>query len=555
MLTLHAPIEPLRRSIFLALGLLGACGGGEGGDSSGAQTTGTTTQAPSTGTVPTSSGSTDEPTSGDTAGTVSATGSGTSGTSGSGTSGTSGTSGETTGVGTTTSDTAVSVGTGETTSGQTDTGDTTSGSSETGEEPDCAPLLQGFTDMTVPSGWVECPGKLPHRVSAEACVVPTTPSNCQLDDQPCKTAADCVEQPFGSCQQFSVQFLGCGCSYGCETDADCEAGSVCRCAGDVLGPVTRCVPSACTDDEDCGGEVCQFSHSEGYDCLDEVVNGACTTPDDVCDTDPPCVDLPCAFDGEAWACSLVACGRPFVVADEAVTAPSTARADWCALVSVARAPEALREALARHWTEIAGYEHASVASFARFVLQLLSVGAGPELVLAAQQALADEVEHARLCYALASQYAGAAVGPGPLPQASTPGASDRAEIVEAVIREACVGETLSALEAREAAAQAVDPGLRRVLTKIADDEMRHAELGWRFVRWALTDADTDTLQAAQDAFTAAIAGARMQAGRLAQEPGTSALRAHGVIDAPLRAAVWQRGLAGLVMPAAAALAA
>ena len=35
--------------------------------------------------------------------------------------------------------------------------------------------------------------------------------------------------------------------------------------------------------------------------------------------------------------------------------------------------------------------------------------------------------------------------------------------------------------------------------------------------------------------------------------GHEALREYGVIDAPLRAELWRRGLQGLVMPAAAAL--
>ena len=549
MLTLHAPIEPLRRSIFLALGLLGACGGEGGGTASGASTGGgDTTQGPTTGAQPTSTGTGDVTTSGSSGTSGSSSNSGSSGSSGSSSSA----SGETTGTPGTgtagsTGDTAVSASTGG-------TGETTAGESgETGVDPGCVELVQGFTDMDVPSGWVKCGDKLPHRVSAETCVVPTVPATCNLEGEMCKTNADCVEQPFGSCQQFSIGFIACGCVYGCETDTDCAPGTVCRCAGDVLGSTTRCVPSACTDDGDCGEEVCQFAQSEGYDCGLEVLGGACTTPNDVCETDAPCIDTPCAFDGEKWDCSLIACGRPFVVEDAAVTAPPVARDDWYALISVSDVPDELRGALASHWTTIAGYEHASVASFARFILQLLAVGAGPELVLAAQQALADEVEHARLCFALARRYAGHDVGPGPLPQASTPGASERAEIVAAVIREACVGETLSALEAREAAAQATDPGLRRVLTKIADDEQRHAELGWRFVGWALAGADAEAREGAERAFGSAIAEARDQAARLAAEAGTPELRAHGVIDGPLRAALWRRGLAGLVLPAATAL--
>ncbi|WAS91993.1 ferritin-like domain-containing protein [Nannocystis punicea] len=546
LVSLHTRIEPLRLSIFLAMGLLGACG------DDGATSAGTDNQ--------TSTGATQSPTTdgtGTPTGTTETTGAPTTGMTGTSDTGTDTTTSPTTST-TTGETTAVSATTLDTTTLDTTTVDTTTsttGDTDTGPDPECTVLMQAFTDPPVPSGWVKCGDKLPHRVEAEVCLVPAPPSSCDLMNQPCQTNDDCTEFPFGSCEKFTVGFEACGCSYGCETDADCEPGNVCRCAGDVLGPATRCVPSECTSDADCGDQVCQFSQSQGYDCPIEVVNGACTTPNDLCDTDPPCGDTPCAYntDIDQWECSLVACGRPFMVDDHAVTALAAERDDWRAVASVPTAPAAVRAALAAHWTQIALAEHASVASFARHVLQLLAVGAPPEFVLDTQRALADEVEHARLCFALASSYGGAGVGPGPLAQAHEPGATDLESVVAAVIREACVGETLSALEAREAAERAEDPGLRRILARIADDEQRHAELGWRFVCWAREQLSDDARARTDAVFAAAVADAAASAGDMSRETGTPELRAHGVVDAPLRASVWLRGLQGLVQPAAAAL--
>lgn len=551
-LTIHTTIEPARLSLFLALGLL-ACG-----DSTG--TTDTDTGSGGT-TQPITTGSTGVPTTGGT-GETTTTGEPTSGVTGTSATSTDPTTGAVT-TGSTGSTSGVSASTGETTGDSSSSGGTSTGSTgdsstgdsdtDTGVDPTCTQLMQGFTDPPVPSGWEKCGEQLPHRVSAEVCEVPATPSNCDLDAQPCSTNADCDAQPFGSCQKFTIQLLACGCVYGCESDADCDPGFVCRCGGDVLGPYTTCVPSSCDDDGDCGDELCQFSQSVGYDCGPEVVNGACTTPNDVCESDPPCGDTPCAFVDGQWKCSDVACGRPFVVDCEAVTAAELERADWTTLIAASAAPAALRAPLARYWSQLARCEHASIASFARFILQLLAVGAPPQLVLAGQQALADEVEHARLAFALASHHAGHGVGPGPLPGTDAAGPTTLAQILEAVIEEACVGETLSALEAREAAERAEDPALRRVLTKIADDEQRHAELGWRVVQWALTAADASTRARADAAFTAAIAAAHATSDRLSQEPGAPELRPHGVVDDPLRAAVWRAGLQRLVSPAAAAL--
>jgi len=57
-------------------------------------------------------------------------------------------------------------------------------------------------------------------------------------------------------------------------------------------------------------------------------------------------------------------------------------------------------------------EHASIAAFARFSLQLLSLGAPAGLIDDCTRALGDETAHARLCFQLASAYAGRAIGSG-----------------------------------------------------------------------------------------------------------------------------------------------
>ncbi|HEY8376928.1 MAG TPA: ferritin-like domain-containing protein, partial [Nannocystis sp.] len=412
------------------------------------------------------------------------------------------------------------------------------------------------------SGFVQCDGGIIHRPAPVECLAPVTPTSCPpdaADTSACHTDADCTEKPFGSCQ-LDLVFGGlnaptdtCSCVYGCRTDADCAPGEVCRCAGEGLGLYTECIPADCITDADCPGQICGFSPDV---CEPGVHFAHCTTPADACAGDGDCLNPPCVWDGiGAWTCADAVCGRPFLVDGEAVTAPAAERDDWTALVAVPTVRENERAALAAYWTRIALCEHASVASFARFILQLLALGAPAELVGDAQQALADEVEHARLCFALASLYQGTGVGPGPVPATDAPLAADLDAIVAAVIREACVGETLSALEAREAAARAEDPALRRILARIAADEQRHAELGWRFVQWALARVGANSRTRAQATFAAAIADAEATIAALAQTPAAPDLRPHGVIDAPLRAALWRAGLKKLVRPTAAALAA
>ena len=183
----------------------------------------------------------------------------------------------------------------------------------------------------------------------------------------------------------------------------------------------------------------------------------------------------------------------FLIEDEARKAPAIASREW--LVSAVElsvadvavpTDAALRDQLAAHWTEIGLLEHASVAAFARFTLQLLSLGAPVELVDASQRAALDEVRHAELAFALASRYAGRAIGPGPLPLTGALDASSVEAILRTTVREGCIGETRAALEASRAAETCEEPTVRSVLETIAADEARHAELAWRVVRFIVS---------------------------------------------------------------------
>ncbi len=87
----------------------------------------------------------------------------------------------------------------------------------------------------------------------------------------------------------------------------------------------------------------------------------------------------------------VACGRPFLVAGEARRAPAVERADWLAHATSERMTIDLRtqRALSFAWLDDARLEHASIASFARFTLDLLALGAPADLVADAQRAATD----------------------------------------------------------------------------------------------------------------------------------------------------------------------
>lgn len=195
---------------------------------------------------------------------------------------------------------------------------------------------------------------------------------------------------------------------------------------------------------------------------------------------------------------------------DATGTPSVARVvtrtDWSAqlgaLATEDLSPEA-RAALAEHWTREAAFEHASIASFAQLTLDLLSVAAPPELLAATQRATLDEIEHARITFAIAAAYGGGAVGPAAL--AALPGACrSLSALAKRTFIDACVGESVASAALAEDARAATDPVLRDRLATMAADEERHAELAWRIVAWALSSGDPEVARALGEAQTEVI---------------------------------------------------
>jgi hypothetical protein len=147
---------------------------------------------------------------------------------------------------------------------------------------------------------------------------------------------------------------------------------------------------------------------------------------------------------------------------------------------VAGLDPATRKALGAAWLDDALDEHAMVGTFARLALSLLAIGAPPSLVARTEQAAIEEVEHARLCFALASAYLGTPVGPGAL-EVGPIACPEIVELLRSSWRDGCLGEGAAAAVARAARRRAHDPAVCAALTIISREEATHAELAWDVV--------------------------------------------------------------------------
>jgi hypothetical protein len=439
----------------------------------------------------------------------------------------------------------------------------------------CEPPL---TDLG--GGWEQCGNGMIHRPTLGSCAssVPRPDPTPRPFPYPpgyedagvmgeCRYDSDCTEKPNGHCEWPSYNEILPKCRYGCVTNADCEPGSACTC-GD---PVGTCRPATCTVDAECG---------DGFLCSDFIMNPvcgsqtsfACQKAEDACAAQSDCPESQACVRGNhpewnpldtpRYCFSAIQCiiGRPFLVAGDERLASPVARSDWYTADGVAPSAASssresagsleLHEAIGAGWLEQALMEHASVAAFARFSLQLLALGAPAELCSQAAQAMRDEIEHARACFELARRHSDGDVGPGPLDMTNALDATDLETITLGTIAEGCIGETVAAIEAAEALEHCTDAAARPVLARIAADETRHAELAWRFVAWALDVGPASLRERARAAFAEA---ARADAANATPSSRDRELARHGLIAPSLRPELRRRVLLDVIEPCAQAL--
>lgn len=247
-------------------------------------------------------------------------------------------------------------------------------------------------------------------------------------------------------------------------------------------------------------------------------------------------------------------GRPLHVDQDRRNAPPSIRDDWHRR-DTSPPLDGLsgrqRETLARAWLRDGLAEHATVASHARFTLQLLSLGAPPQLVRASQRASLDVIRHAEDCFGLASAYAGRTLGPGVLDTTGAlDGPIDLRQAVIVAIRGGCVCDTISAMSATVAAEQCTDAVIAKVLRRIAVDQTRHAGLAWRFVRWALNRPGGDLVTSAiEEAFEVALADHPP----VEEKPAPAWMRERGRLSDEERACLAASTLREVIVPCAEAV--
>ena len=216
---------------------------------------------------------------------------------------------------------------------------------------------------------------------------------------------------------------------------------------------------------------------------------------------PTSVTTECCYTVQSVSPSCIAVGRPFIVDGEMTVASLSVMNSWVSEkhASIELALDIRNEVIA-HWKKAAQEEHASIASFSRLTMQLMALGAPPELLHASIQAQSDELSHAKACLHVVSLLSGTSYGFDGMriagAQAQEPTLNQL--LVDSIL-EGCINETLAAAEAAYLSKECTHSKISKVLKAIAKDEEQHAALGWKIVAWCI-EQDSSLAQVVFETF-------------------------------------------------------
>ncbi|MEZ0223826.1 MAG: hypothetical protein ACAH83_04675 [Alphaproteobacteria bacterium] len=161
--------------------------------------------------------------------------------------------------------------------------------------------------------------------------------------------------------------------------------------------------------------------------------------------------------------------------------------------------EPTRKALAALWLHDAQKEHASVPAFSRISWMLAAVGAPAELMEWSHRAALEEIEHTRLCFALAAGYGGKSYSVEPMPDLLLGGLDVEADPIVVLATESlsdgCQLEDFNADVAGACAQVCEEPATRKVLEQIAREERLHADFSWALLEWLLNRSPAKVIPA------------------------------------------------------------
>ena len=178
-------------------------------------------------------------------------------------------------------------------------------------------------------------------------------------------------------------------------------------------------------------------------------------------------------------------GRPFMQNGEAKRAQTSNSNDWNKDTRIyGQYSDEDRQEAGSWYLQNALFEHASIASFHKFALELMQLGAPPTLLTKVQAAIQDEIIHSQMAFGIACGLLGVPVGPDRMsihPQL----AQNLKELAISTFTEGAIGESIAVVLAANQRVHTTEPLICEFLDQVIADESKHAELAWETLRWCL----------------------------------------------------------------------
>lgn len=165
----------------------------------------------------------------------------------------------------------------------------------------------------------------------------------------------------------------------------------------------------------------------------------------------------------------------------------------------------------RSWTSAAFQEHRTAAACSATLRALIEARAPLDLIAAFSRFPLDEVVHVELCARMAMELGGGTEllhEPSAMCADADPALPPLLRACELVVRNFCVGESLSIPLLHGTWVRATHPLPRAVLGSIVRDEAAHGVVGWTFLDWVLPLLSQEGIALIRDTARAAIAEIR-----------------------------------------------
>ena len=146
------------------------------------------------------------------------------------------------------------------------------------------------------------------------------------------------------------------------------------------------------------------------------------------------------------------------------------------------------------WSQKAQRENKLITFYSHLTQQLIAISCPPDLVMESIDRAKEQIVQSNTCFQLASFYSNQHLLPPQYHSYSLIITSDLISIIERIIKEGIVNETIRAINSSfELANEQSSDFLKDVLKRNIETKLKNSALCWRILKWALSSSSSSSL--------------------------------------------------------------